>query len=276
MKKNMSDILVDIGGTYIRFGLSSDNVHEPACIIKTPQNRDELLSSLIIEINKLIARNGLEDNKVAISCPGLVSKDGTVERALYVPLSGVQLSKEVEDKVKLKTIVINDAKVQAMGYYNYKNLLYINIGTAVGGAYVENNRILGGSRGYAGEFGHIYIGSNIKCICGRRGCLDTVVSGSSFVSELGTNWWDHMEEVGVKKKITIAGHAMGQALSQLCILFNPEEICIAGKICKYELFTENVIQRFSFDTWYNTPISFLENTWENVYLGLKKIIKECV
>ena len=269
-------ILIDIGCTNIRIGLLGKEIQSPCVIIKTPIQKEELLSVLEDKISEIAKMKRLKNSIVAISCPGLINSKGIVKKSLYVPLTGVNLAQEIETKTSIKTIVLNDAKVQALGRYNSKNLLYMNIGTAIGGAYVFKNQLFLGADGYACEFGHIFIGNDLKCVCGRRGCLDTIASGKSFISEFGEGWWKKAEDIKIKQKIEAAGYSVGKALAQASILFNPKEICVTGNICSFAIFQNCVKKQFDKDSWYEIPILFSNNSWENVYLGLKKIIKECM
>lgn len=275
--ESMNDsILVDIGGTNIRIGLLGEGIQSPCITIRTPIQKEEMLSILEDKINEIAKIKRLKNTIVVISCPGLINQKGIIKKALYVPLSGVNLAQEIEAKTNMKTIVLNDAKVQALGCYNSEDLLYMNIGTAIGGAYVFKNQLFLGSDGYACEFGHIFIGNNLKCVCGRRGCLDTVASGKSFISEFGEGWWKKVEDIKIKQKIEVAGYSVGKALAQASILFNPKEIYVTGNICTFAIFQDCVKKQFDKDSWYEIPIVFRNNSWKNVYLGLRKIIKECV
>lgn len=276
MEKVDDAILVDIGGTNIRISVLNDSSKSPLLVLKTPKQQKRVLDTLGGAINEIVKMKELKIKMIAISCPGLINKNRIVQKALYVPLGGVNLAQEIELRTGLKTLVINDAKVQAMGCYNKKALLYMNIGTAIGGAYVFEKKLFLGADGYACEFGHIFIGTNIKCACGRIGCLDTVASGKCFVDEFGEGWWKRATDIGIEKKIEAAGCAVGNALAQACIMFNPKEICVAGNICNFDIFQYSVKQEFEENSWYDIPIIFKNNSWENTYCGLKKIIKECV
>lgn len=64
-----------------------------------------------------------------------------------------------------------------------ENVLYIKWIPGVGGAIVENGKLMVGSRFGAGEFGHIYVGAgNRLCRCGKRGCLETLLSVDALAS----------------------------------------------------------------------------------------------
>lgn len=64
--------------------------------------------------------------------------------------------------------------------------LYLRIEVGLGGALVERGRLISGSRGVAGEFGHMPFGDpRLTCACGARGCWGTAVDGGALARSLG-------------------------------------------------------------------------------------------
>jgi len=65
---------------------------------------------------------------------------------------------------------------------NVKNFAWCTIGTGMGSYYVLNGKLFGGTHGFAGEIGHITIDevNGHPCGCGRRGCLETYVTGPAM------------------------------------------------------------------------------------------------
>ena len=63
-------------------------------------------------------------------------------------------------------------------------MLYVGVGTGIGGGLVLGGRVQRGAHGFAGEIGHITIQSDGElCGCGNRGCWETVASGSAITRE---------------------------------------------------------------------------------------------
>lgn len=276
MKKPLISILIDIGGTYIRIGVDQE-CNNPLNIIKTPIAKADLLNVLEKEIKKVLVEKDIKETQIFISCPGLINKKGEIQKTLYVPLTGVKLADEISRRLGSKVLVVNDANIQALGCYEENSLLYMNIGTAIGGAYVIDNRLFLGGDGFACEFGHVFIGTKDCCICGRTGCLDTVASGLCFEKKFGDKWWENKDNFNIREQIKIAGRAVGEALAQVSILFNPEEICVTGRVSTFSEFQEYTRTKFYENSWYDIPIRFKDDSWKNVYLGFKKIIEgECI
>ena len=60
-------------------------------------------------------------------------------------------------------------------------MAYLNLGTGLAAGIVIDGMIWRGSGGVAGEIGHVPVDPNgLPCVCGQRGCLETVASGSAL------------------------------------------------------------------------------------------------
>ncbi|HQC41786.1 MAG TPA: ROK family protein, partial [Petrotogaceae bacterium] len=100
--------------------------------------------------------------------------------------TGTEVKKEIEKVFKIRTVVDNDANMAAyMQWFKEKNgcILYITVGTGIGSGIVVNGKVMRGVTGSAGEIGHIvYPLSSHSCTCGKKGCIETVLSGK-YLSE---------------------------------------------------------------------------------------------
>jgi len=147
---------MDIGGTFIRIAEVSGRRVKHKTVVKTPKKRKEILKTIIHLIDSYGRRGA-----VCISIAGFV-KEGQVINSPHIDLNGFDLKKYIEKELKIHAYVQNDAKCGAVAenYYgigrNYKNFVYICVGTGIGGAiFIDNKLYLGQS--FAGEFGHMII-----------------------------------------------------------------------------------------------------------------------
>jgi glucokinase len=126
---------------------------------------------------------------VGIALPGLVNRD--TDRVLVstgLPAAvRADLHSELIKATGIKFELENDANAAAYGEYKVgagrdaKDLFYIHIGDAVGGALIIDGKLWTGSSGCAGEVGHTTINTEgIQCECGNIGCLETVASGPNI------------------------------------------------------------------------------------------------
>ena len=66
-----------------------------------------------------------------------------------------------------------------------KNLLYLHLGRGVAIGIVTDGKLYYGKSGFAGEFGHIpFFDNEIICSCGKKGCLETEVSGIAIEEKI--------------------------------------------------------------------------------------------
>src|SRR5690606_23747873 len=63
------------------------------------------------------------------------------------------------------------------------DVVFLTIGTGIGGSLVINNQLYGGFRNRGTEIGHIIIKHDgIKCACGSFGCLEAYASVTSLIA----------------------------------------------------------------------------------------------
>ena len=102
----------------------------------------------------------------------------------------VPLCDIVRREFGLPTYVHNDCTLAALGEQRYgaavgvDNLIYIGLGTGIGGGIICDGRLYSGASGAAGEIGHMIIDVNgPPCKCGSAGCWETFVSGTAVARQ---------------------------------------------------------------------------------------------
>lgn len=117
---------------------------------------------------------------IAVPGPYNVHKSNIVLMTGSVDWSTINLKEAFTRNLHMGVSVLHDASAGALSFYwtrrevhRSDTLLYISVGQGVGGGILMKQEILEGSRGYAGEIGHMTIDrSGIPCECGSRGCLE--------------------------------------------------------------------------------------------------------
>jgi glucokinase len=119
--------------------------------------------------------------------------------------------------------------------------ILLSIGTGIGAAVIVDGR-MADAEGYAGEIGHMDIGSEIKCACGAKGCLETVASGRSISINYGRrsgNFTAEASEIAIlahqgdpiaSEVWTRAIDGLAVAIRAVCSLMGTERITIAGGV----------------------------------------------
>lgn len=148
-------------------------------------------------------------------------------------------------------MIDNDANVMALGEYVAADppvsaLLLVKVGTAIGAGIVEDGRLLHGAGGAAGEIGHVRVPGHedLRCGCGRHGCLVAIAGGRSLARRLDDVTGDdepvrdtadvvrlvaaeHPEAV---RLIREAGRALGDTLATVISTTNPATLVVSGAL----------------------------------------------
>ncbi len=166
---------VDIGGSFVKV-FWEDGRKERIFVKEFSKDREAFLNQL-----RCIILDGAPE-KVGVAVAGYTSLEGKVWRSPNIPiLDGLNLKAFVED-LGIPCVVANDVSAGAYGlwyYYhrNSKSLVFVAIGTGLGGGLVMGGKPYLGSCGSAMELGHhiIHSGGEV-CSCGRRGCWEAYCS----------------------------------------------------------------------------------------------------
>lgn len=178
----------------------------------------------------------------------------------FEEMQGMSLSDLLTERFGRKVYLENDSKSMAFGEYSsginqkYQNVLYVNLGWGLGVGIIIYGKIYYGMDGYSGELGHIpTYNNNILCHCGKKGCLETEVSGralhrkimerlrageesilSKTLEEKGELTMEDILQA-VEKEDPLAWEEMdkvaynlGKAMAMLINVLNPEAIVIGG------------------------------------------------
>jgi len=254
MKTNKKILAFDIGGTKIASGIIEfkKNSYKISDYQKnaTPKNKDGVIRKLIELINYYQENNKF--NKIGVATLGGVdNKKGIVISAGNIKgWKNVKLKKIIEKETGKNTEIDNDVKCFALAenkfgkFKKYNNIIYLTIGTGVGGALEIDNKLYRGNNNIAGEFGHmIIINNGEKCTCGGYGCWQQYASGKA-IEKLYYNLYNKKKKAkdiamdsvkGIKRdqkiiKKTASYLAMG--LVNIINTINPEIIVIGGSVVK--------------------------------------------
>ncbi len=180
---------IDIGGTSIKAGrVAADGSVLERKSIPTPRSLEEFRAAL----PALAASAGGDLAEGAgIGCKGLLDPESSrvlVSPGPVVYLEGHQLS--VLAGLRCPVTADNDARAALAGEVAWgaarglRNALMFTLGTGVGGGILSDGRIVRGATGVAGHLGHVTIDPDGgPCICGNRGCLETVFSARAIEAQ---------------------------------------------------------------------------------------------
>ncbi|MGH7995507.1 MAG: ROK family protein [Opitutaceae bacterium] len=185
---------IDLGGTKIEGAVvDGDRPGETRARLRLPTEAERGYDHIVGQIVRLVAN--LEEatgqrrpNAIGVGTPGAVEPStGKMKNSNTLCLNGRTLRKDLADSLGLEVRIANDANCFALAEAligsarGYPNVFGIILGTGVGGGVVIGGKVVDGRHGIAGEWGHNPIpGEDAPCYCGRRGCVETVVSGPAL------------------------------------------------------------------------------------------------
>ena len=184
----MNAIGVDVGGTKIAAAVVTPE-GEVLNEVRYPSSgpKERLLSSMARSVNEV--RDGFEVGGVCLAVPGTVStvENKIIDAPNLHAIEGIPLKDELEERTGLTTTVENDANAAAWGEFRFgagsevSHLIFITLGTGVGGGVISHGVLLRGAQGAGGEMGHITIqATGPRCGCGNHGCLEALASGTAI------------------------------------------------------------------------------------------------
>ena len=185
---------VDLGATKIALGLiGSDNQIVARCRVPTDAHKGlrpvvERIAGCVDELREAVPA-GERISALGICSPGPVDHlAGVLLEPPNLPkLHHAPLRDALCERLGLPVALEHDAKASALGEYHYgagrgeRSMVFIVLGTGVGGAIIIDGQLYRGMSSSAGEIGHITLDRNGElCACGCRGCVETFVSGPAL------------------------------------------------------------------------------------------------
>ena len=263
---------VDVGGSKIATALATAQGKILARgYSPTPAraNADAIVDSIFTTVEQTISDSKLRARLIGIglAVAGIVDSDiGRVVSSPNIPgWHDVPLRDLIQQKFGISTCLGNDATLAALGEWCFgvrkkvANLIYVTLSTGIGGGIIADGKLYTGSRGIAGEIGHMTIDVNgPRCNCGNIGCWEALASGTALAREavkqiaqgVPTSIVDLVDgdlskidakvvflaakrgDELAKELISQLAFYFGVGLANLVNIFNPELILIGGGVAK--------------------------------------------
>lgn len=193
---------IDIGGTKTIVAVADDDGRIIAQErIDTPREEgpSAVLSAIEQSVRALLTHYALHITSVGIGCGGPLDRErGIILTAPNLPgWEGLNLAEYFRNAFGAPVVIDNDVNLMALAEardgagIGVDHIAYFNIGTGVGGGIVIGGKLYRGC-GNAAEFGHqIILPDGPQCLCGKRGCLESLVSGTSIARRAKEYLADH-------------------------------------------------------------------------------------
>lgn len=208
-------LALDFGGTKLACGLVESTTGRILAHVRRaspPDATESLHIMLAMAREALGGREALDISGVGISFGGPVDeRRERVRLSHHVPgWEDYPLVDEVVRSLGFPTAMDNDANLQCLGEWRYgagqgaSDLLYVNVGTGIGGGWILGGQLRRGANGLAGEIGHTIVDPNGPiCTCGKRGCVESLASGPA-IARSAREWLADRPDEG-RELVAVAG-----------------------------------------------------------------------
>jgi glucokinase len=258
---------VDLGGTKILAGAVDPRlgVHHRVQRTVTGLQQKALLDLAVEAVTEARESAGAEIAAVGFGLPALIDRrTGRVAVGVHTPLADLPFADVMAERLGLPVFVDNDGNNSALAEHRAgaargtSDAVVLTLGTGIGGGLILDGRLYRGSRGGAGELGHMEIdfdGEPDIDNCPGRGCAEMFVSGRALVKEatrlaaerpgsaLGRAVANGQTLVGplitelahdgdpaAIDAVELIGARLGVVITSLVNIFNPEIVVIGGGI----------------------------------------------
>jgi len=266
MKENSFKLGIDLGGTKIE--IACLNVDNNNIIfrkrIPSPQNDyNETLNS----IKGLVETS---ENELGLTCPvgigipgSISSKTGRIRNANSVWLNGRFLESDLSKKLNKKIKIENDANCFAISEAmdgagsKFNNVFGVILGTGVGSGIVFNKKLIKGTNGISGEWGHNPLPWKRKnfnsrpCWCGKFDCIEKYISGPAVESEHRKKFAESLSlkeivqnymggDKNCKATIDLLIERIAKCLAFIINIIDPDVIVLGGGLSNLDFIYEKV------------------------------------
>ncbi len=253
---------IDVGGTHTRGALigadgSATQTIEKATTKTSPlEGVENIIDELILNKNVSVIGIGTA-GRVDFEKGEVVYATGNLHN-----WSKINLKLILEAKYSIPVVVDNDVNAATYAHWflmkgKPRNMSYIAVGTGLGSGLILNGELYRGKHGNAGEIGHIVIpGNERRCTCGKKGCVETLLSGRFIREEhekaFGDFAWDdflkrlNSKDTWSKSLINEMSSKAAWLIDLLVNVLDIEKIYFGGIVEDFgDIFVEKVREKLS-------------------------------
>ncbi|MFR9802929.1 ROK family protein [Pseudonocardia sp. RS010] len=185
----MLTVGVDVGGTSVRAGVvdPEGGVIDSASAA-TPRSDEALEAAVASCVGELAHRHRV--SAVGLALAGFIDADrGLVRFAPHLSWRDAPVADRMRARLGVPVVVEHDANAAALAERRYgaaagaSSVVFLALGTGIGGALLLDGVPFRGAFGVAPEFGHVRVVPRGRpCECGKRGCWERYCSGTALAT----------------------------------------------------------------------------------------------
>ena len=210
---------------------------------------------------------GLRDATIGLGTPGAVAADGRMKNCNSTCLNGRPFARDLEAALGQPVRIANDANCLALSEatdgagVGAEVVFAAILGTGTGGGIAVRGRVLTGPNSLAGEWGHNPLpwcrpdDPQYECYCGRRGCVETLLSGPGLVREHAERHAQTLDAAAIAARAAAGDAAcdatmqryesrLARALASVINLLDPDVVVLGGGLSNVGRLYESVPRRW--------------------------------
>lgn len=258
---------IDVGGSSLKCGLVDDNgeIHYSSLVSLEGAKTEQAIIVIIAQAIEDCASKVPNITGVGIGFPGVIENNIVIGGADNLPgFNNCPLGVILSDVTGFQNIRIeNDANLMGLGEQKFgaakycTDVIFLTVGTGIGGAIMIGNKLFGGFRNRGAELGHLVVEhGGIDCSCGGQGCLEAYASVTALIN--------HYRKISntsgyLDGRFIVARYLSGEAYAieamthhfdylasgiiGLVNVFSPQKVVIGGGISEAGSFYINEIQQ---------------------------------
>ena len=259
---------VDLGGTTVKIAYFDENgtlLSKWEIPTVTENGGSQILPDIAQAIGGYLKEHAIPREDIlgiGIGVPGPVNSHGVVNKCINLGWGVFNIAETLSALTGFPVKAGNDANVAALGEFwkgggqGCENMVFVTLGTGVGGGIVVEGNLLHGAHGSGAEIGHLVLERDEveQCNCGKRGCVEQYCSATGIVRLAKRYLASHQEDSTLRalenvtcKDVFDAGKAddsaakailaqfyryMGEFLGNVCSTIDPDVVVIGGGVSK--------------------------------------------
>ena len=259
---------IDLGGTTVKIAYFDENgtmLDKWEIPTVTANGGDQILPDIAASVKEYLTSHKIPASDIlgiGIGVPGAVNGKGVVNRCVNLGWGVFNIAEDLSKLTGFPVKAGNDANVAALGEYwkgggkGCDNMLFVTLGTGVGGGIVVDGNLLHGAHGSGAEIGHLLLNRDetLRCNCGKYGCVEQYCSATGVVrlaqrhlaatdAPSSLRALENMTckdifdagKAGDKEALAILDQVyryMGEFLGNVCSVVDPEVVVIGGGVSK--------------------------------------------
>ncbi len=257
---------IDLGGTTVKLGLFTVDgtlLDKWEIVTRTENGGEHILPDIADAVKSKLADKGIGMDEVlgaGLGVPGAVLEDRFVKPCVNLNGWGGDVAGKLSDLCGCPVKAVNDANAAALGEMwlgggkGCDNVVFVTLGTGVGGGIIVDGKLLSGVHGAGGEIGHLKVNTaeHQACGCGKKGCLEQYASATGIVRMANMLMGEgdlpsalrSLEKVTAKDvfdcakqddplalaAVDVFGDTLGRALAMVSCVCDPEVFVIGGGV----------------------------------------------